>query len=135
MKTLEEAFAVRIATYAVTGNHYHVVLYLDLEQGRSWNRDDAIRRWLRLFSGDLLARAYLRGGLDGAALGQVDSLAARWRERLCDLSWYMRCLNEYLARRANAEDGCKGRFWEGCFKRREPGRSGRCISGTKCGAM
>ena len=32
------------------------------------------------------------------------------------ISWFMRSLNENIARRANRENGCKGRFGEAGFK-------------------
>ena len=51
--------------------------------------------------------------LIGAELDQVERFAEEWKRRLTDISWFMRFLNEFIARRANKEDGCTGRFWEG----------------------
>lgn len=39
-----------------------------------------------------------------------------YRTRLSDISWLMRQLAEHVAVRANREDECTGRFWEGRFK-------------------
>ncbi len=35
----------------------------------------------------------------------VNEIIESWRERLYDLGWFMRGVNETIARMANAEDG------------------------------
>ncbi len=116
---LASVFSVDVAAYSVMSNHYHIVLHVDVERGLKMSDDEVLKRWTMIFSGPVLVQKYLsEAGKDmsESELGEVARQAAIYRERLIDLSWYMRVLNETVARMANAEDGCTGRFWEGRFK-------------------
>jgi hypothetical protein len=99
-------------------NHYHVVLHIDAEQAKQWPIDEVIERWHRLFKGTPLTQLYQRSPheLDAIQRQAVADKAEDWRCRLMDISWFMRIVNEGIARQANAEDQCTGRFWEGRFK-------------------
>ncbi|MDT8398064.1 MAG: transposase [Pseudomonadales bacterium] len=117
LKLLAEIFAIDIAAYAVMSNHYHVVLHVDVTRANSWSDDQVIKRWTSLYTGPDVVRYYnAEKPLSAGEIELLKTIVARWRERLSNISWFMRCLNEYLARKANAEDGCKGRFWEARFK-------------------
>jgi REP element-mobilizing transposase RayT len=120
LRQLAGVFAIDIAAYAVMSNHYHIVLKVDQPRAVDWSDDEVLERWTRLFSGPLLVQRYLnadtRAQMGEAELDAVARWAETYRQRLADLSWFMRVLNEAIARQANAEDGVTGRFWEGRFK-------------------
>jgi REP element-mobilizing transposase RayT len=117
IKVLAEIFAIDVCAYAVMSNHYHIVLHVDAEQADAWGDDEVIQRWKRLYCLPSLVLRYVRGEvMSKAEKVVVSELVAQWRQRLQDISWFMRCLNEPIARQANQEDGCTGRFWEGRFK-------------------
>lgn len=110
-------FSIDVCAYAIMSNHYHLVLRVDQQHAVKWTDEEVIDRWTRLYRGPLLVQRWQNGDpLSTAQRQTVADIAAVWRRRLFDLSWYMRCLNEFIARRANAEDDCTGRFWEGRFK-------------------
>lgn len=114
---LSQVFAVEICAYAVMSNHYHLVVHVDQARAETWSDAEVVERWRRLFKGPLVVQRFLANeSLNAAELRDMSRLVAEWRGRLADIGWYMRCLNEHIARRANAEDGCTGRFWQGRFK-------------------
>ena len=59
-----------------------------------------------------LVDRHLKGEqLDKPSLLFFNEIIAKWRERLYDISWYMKNLNEYIAREANKEDNCTGKYY------------------------
>ena len=114
---LAQIFCVDIAAYAVMSNHYHVVLYIDKERALNLSDEQVVGRWHQLYKGNLLSQRFELGEeLDSAELRQLEKTLTEWRSRLMDISWFMRIMNEFIAREANKEDQCTGRFWEGRFK-------------------
>jgi hypothetical protein len=76
-----------------------------------------VDRWLSLYKGPVLIQRWRNGeAVSKAELRSIDDIINVWRERLTSLSWFMKCLNEPIARRANKEDKCTGHFWEARFK-------------------
>ncbi|WP_133405486.1 transposase [Parashewanella tropica] len=114
---LAEIFAIDICAYAVMSNHLHVVLHVDLDKAKRWSDLEVIEQWHRLHKGTPLTQAFIQGdSLSKAKKQELTKQIIEYRSRLCDISWFMRALNEPIARMANKEDECKGRFWEGRFK-------------------
>ena len=109
---LAGVFAVEVCAYAIMSNHSHMVLWCRPSVAASWSAEEVARRWLMVFGAH--KREWTEQEIAGFA--KDDKEIAKWRERLGSVSWFMRCLNETIARMANKEDGCKGRFWEGRFK-------------------
>ena len=106
---LAGVFAVDICAFAVMSNHYHLVLRIDEARAKTWSDDEVVARVGRVFTSPF-------ADIDQMTARQRRDKIALWRVRLASLSWMMRCLNEWVARRANREDDCKGRFWEGRFR-------------------
>ncbi len=117
LKQLTQIFAIDVCSYAVMSNHYHVVVKLSPSSANDWTDKAIIERWTSLYRGNEHTRAYLSGeALSLSSKAYINTHLPLWKERLSSLSWFMKCLNEYIARRANAEDQCTGHFWEGRFK-------------------
>jgi hypothetical protein len=118
LKFLSYIYAIDICAYAIMSNHYHVVLHVDAARAKAWSDKEVVERWTQLYSAPLLVKKWLNTSkkLTEAEQDVVAEIIKTWRERLCCISWFMRGVNETIARMANLDDGNKGRFWEGRFK-------------------
>ena len=110
-------FGLDLLSYAIMSNHVHLIVRLRPERVDDWSVTEAARHALSVFPA--------RSGWQNEALPMTTALieghAAHkvWlkqqRERLTSLSWFMRVVKQAISRRANAEDECRGHFWESRF--------------------
>ncbi|MCP4332322.1 MAG: transposase [Gammaproteobacteria bacterium] len=97
-------------------NHYHLVLKLAPDQLVDRSDDEIMDRWSALFKGPILIQRYREGdALSTAERATVSDIVNVWRNKLSSISWFMRCLNQPIARQANREDECTGKFWGSRF--------------------
>jgi len=116
IRVLSSVFAVDLCAYAVMSNHYHLVVKLIPGSVANWSDNDVLERWCTLFKGSILVQRYRAGDpLSDVETNSLRSTVTAYRQRLASLSWFMKCLNEPIARKANAEDDCRGHFWEARF--------------------
>jgi REP element-mobilizing transposase RayT len=109
---LSSVFAIGICAYAVMSNHVHLVLCVDKDKAMSWSDKQVVGHWHRLHRGTLLSQKFMRNELlsENEWISLKETIAI-YRQRLYDISWLMASLSEPIARQANKEDGCTGRFY------------------------
>ena len=116
IRLLSSLFAIDICAYAVMSNHYHLVLKVSPEQLEYLSEEEIMDRWCAMFKGPLLVQRYRDGELlKPFERSTISDIVNVWRSKLSSISWFMRCLNQPIARQANLEDKCTGKFWESRF--------------------
>ena len=118
LEELASIFAIDHLNFAIMGNHIHVLVRNRPDLRDAWSNEEVVKRWWRLFP----QRRNEQGLPDEmtpdelkAMLDDQDWVDNR-RARLGHISWFMRCLAENIANRANAEEEISSRFWQGRFK-------------------
>src|SRR6516162_1622827 len=111
-------FGIDVLGFAVMSNHFHVIVRNRPDVVQGWSDTEVARRWWSLFPKRRDDHGNPREPTD-FELQMISADPVRFaeiRERLSSVSWFMRCLVEPIARTANREDVCSGRFWEGRYK-------------------
>lgn len=113
IRILASIFAIDICAYAVMSNHLQIVVKLCPGWLDELTDEAIAERWTSLFAGPLLLQKWQKGeSLKPAELQVVKGCISVYRNRLASLSWFMKCLNEPVARQANREDSCTGHFYK-----------------------
>lgn len=118
LEFLAGVMGVEVLGFAVMSNHFHCILRSRHDVVDTWSDDDVARKWWMLCP----ARKDKKGTPAEPTEFELNSIRndsaglKDKRKRLSSISWFMRFLSERIAKQANKQDECTGRFWEGRFK-------------------
>ncbi len=118
LEVLAGIFGVDLLGFAVLSNHLHVVVRTRPDVVKAWSDDEVAQRWWNLFP--------QRRNKDGSPAEPTDAELSHIRNntsgmkekrrRLSNVSWFMKCLSEPIAKRSNREDKVSGHFWEARYR-------------------
>ncbi len=114
-------FAIEVEFHAELSNHLHLMLRSRPDVARRWSPHEVARRYLTAMK---IAKC-MSDELPQVSDKRIEQVVRdkkrikQLRRRLSNISWFMGILCENIARRANQEDECTGRFFESRFKCRE----------------
>jgi REP element-mobilizing transposase RayT len=115
IKFLAGVFKIDVCSYAIMSNHYHLVLKINSTE--KWSEKQVLTYWSELCNPKLICQKFLNNEPQSKAeLEMVYLQTDIYRKRLMSISWFMKLLNEHIARSANIEENITGSFWESRFK-------------------
>ena len=92
-------------------------LFIDQQAQKDSDAMDLVSRWHQIHQGNMVLTKFLnQEPMEPGEREQLDVFIDLWRGRLSSISWYMRVLNEKVARMPMLKMMSSGRFWEGRFK-------------------
>jgi hypothetical protein len=126
LKHLAANFGIDLLAFSCLSNHFHLVLRSRPDVVATWNDTEVARRWWTL-----CPQRKLKRNVDGVDIW-IPAEPTEWdlnsirndpiklaavRSRLSDISWWMRLLCQFIALRANGEEGeGLGKFWQSRYK-------------------
>ena len=118
LKRLAAWFGIDLLTFAILSNHFHLILRSRPDVVTTWDDTEVARRWLMLCP----IRKSADGGAAEPTEPELNSIRLdedklkTIRNRLSDISWWMRLLCQRIAQKANAEEEISGKFWQSRYR-------------------
>ncbi len=126
LKLLAANFGIDLLAFSCLSNHFHLVLRSRPDVVATWDDTEVARRWWTLcpqrkvkreMNGQVVAVPAEPTEWDLNSIRNDPVKLAAVRSRLSNISWWMRLLCQYIALRANGEEGeGLGKFWQSRYK-------------------